>query len=377
MSDQLIEELDEQLEQAYEKSKEISKLEDENKELNAKVRNVKLKRQASDLQKAVETTERIKQENILDRKADIESMQQDVEDRKRAITFIDTDLSKQIILAPHSLSIFCAMTGHGKSTLVAAVATPLINEGKRVLILSNEEIDNDVRARVSCLRVGVSFGAYKSNRCTQDQVDMVKNDAKSIEHLLIVISNKNDDDTYRTTDINGIIETLKSVNGHIDLGILDYYQNANEEAGGMTEPWHNNNKLASNLNTLKNSLSFPLAVFAQCKSMDNKEKKDEDFEASHPVYRWIGGTKILIYATDIIELARDFNNSRSRLYIHKRRFQDGEFKPVHTLGFDKKMQRFVKYTPEFDANIGMEKVLEKQAERDKDRLKKLGLGASE
>ena len=73
-----------------------------------------------------------------------------------------------------------------------------------------------------------------------------------------------------------------------------------------------------------------------------------------------------MYATDIIELVRDFDNSCSFLWAHKVRFSHGELERLHMLPFDKKMQRFVNWSPEFDANVTASKVKRKTKEDVKD-----------
>jgi hypothetical protein len=73
-----------------------------------------------------------------------------------------------------------------------------------------------------------------------------------------------------------------------------------------------------------------------------------------------------MYATDILELVKDFNNSCSFLFAHKVRFGHGDLSRLHMLPFDKKMQRFTKWSPEFDASVTASKVKRSTQERGKE-----------
>jgi hypothetical protein len=84
------------------------------------------------------------------------------------------------------------------------------------------------------------------------------------------------------------------------------------------------------------------------------------------MYRWKGGQNLLVYATDIIELVRDFDNSCSFLFAHKVRFSHGDLERLHMLPFDRKMQRFVEWSAEFDASVTVSKVTRESREKEKD-----------
>jgi hypothetical protein len=136
---------------------------------------------------------------------------------------------------------------------------------------------------------------------------------------------------------------------------------------GSQDPWFVNNALAGELNVFKDSAPFPIILMAQCDSLRNEKNKqeldDSDFESQHPMYRWKGGKSIIIYATDIIELKKDFENSRSYLYAHKVRFGHGDLLRGHVLYFDKKMQRFSEWTPQIDAQVTVSKVIRQTKEQ--------------
>ena len=164
--------------------------------------------------------------------------------------------------------------------------------------------------------------------------------------------------------------TLEKAKGVFDAVIIDYYTNVNISEMGAQDPWTVNNALASELNVFKDSSPFPIIAMAQCDSLRNEKNKQElddaDFEAQHPMYRWKGGKSIIIYATDIIELKKDFENSRSYLYAHKVRFGHGDLLRGHVLYFDKKMQRFSEWTPQIDAQVTASKAVRQTKDQSRD-----------
>lgn len=362
------EQFDDELTKKYEKNAKIEKIQLENKEMNALIMNKKMRLQIQEIDRANRIQEDLENEDISERKFDPNKMRKDFEDRKKAVVFLNKRISKDIIAAPGSLILIPSMTNNGKSTLTAHVAESLIKEDKRVLILSNEEKEQDVRARISCLRTGISFGDYKTNKCSLDDFETVLKDAEDIsKEKLVVISTDNERDAYKVTTVKGVMTTLEKAKDSFDAVIIDYYTNINISETGVQEPWHVNNRLATELNIFKDSAPFPIIVFAQCESFQGEKKIEhkaqKDYESHHPRYRWIGGKSILLYATDIIELERDFNNSCSILYAHKVRFSHGDLLPMKILPFDRKMQRFIDQpTAEWDAQVVKEKALNKTKE---------------
>lgn len=350
--------------ESYEKNVEIDRIQQENREMGARITNEERKGKLEQLEKSKRLKQELENEDLNNRKFDRKKMKKDIEDRKKAVTFINERVSEDIIAAPGSLMVIASMTGNGKSTLTAHMAMKLLEENKRVLILSNEEKEQDVRARVSCLRVNVSFGDYKNNKCTEEEYEKVLDDAEIVSKKMVVISTDNEIDAFKVTRVEGVMATLEKAKGSFDVVIIDYYTNVNMTEYGTQEPWHVNNRFASELNVFKDSAPFPIIMFAQCEILrtDKKieHKAQKDYSSNHPKYRWIGGKGITLYATDILELERDFDRSCSILFAHKVRFGHGNLEPMKILPFDKQQQRFLdEATPEWDAKVTAQKVIRK------------------
>jgi hypothetical protein len=361
------EEFKEFLVESHEKSVEIEQIQQENREMGAKISNQQMKGKLKELEKSNRLKQELENEDLISRKFSRDKMKKDIEDRKNAVTFFNEEVSEDVIAAPGSLIVVASMTGNGKSTFTAHIAEQLVQEDKRVLILSNEEKEQDVRARVSCLRTGVSFGDYKNNKCTEEEYDTVLDDAEIVAERMVVISTDNEIDAYKVTRVDGVMKTLEKAKKDFDAVIIDYYTNVNMTEYGTQEPWHVNNKLASELNVFKDSAPFPIIVFAQCEMLKTDKKVEhkaqKDYANNHPKYRWIGGKSITLYATDILELEKDFDNSCSILFAHKTRFGHVSLEQMRVLPFDKKQQRFLgNMTPEWDAKVTAEKAKRKTQE---------------
>lgn len=377
------EEYDKIIRQEYEQNVETEKLIQENKRINAFIYNKKLKVQQKQYEKMSNIQDSLEKEDLTKRGFNRESMLKELEDRKNAVTFFNEVVSKDFVAAPGSLMVIPSMTNNGKSTMTAHLAEALVNENKRVLILSNEEKEEDVRARVSCLRTNVSFGDYKTSKCTYEEIEKVLLDGELLANNgnLVVISPKNEVDAYKVTTVDGVMATLEKAKGNFDAVILDYYTNVNMSEFGNVDPWHVNNRLASELNIFKDTAPFPIIAMAQCEGIRSEKKVEDkgalDFENNHVMYRWKGGKGIIIYATDIIELVKDFDNSCSYFWAHKVRFSHGDLQRKHHLPFDKKMQRFVEWSPEFDAKVTASKVTRESNEQSKEELTRIFNGRNE
>ena len=208
--DEAINEIDED----YQRAVRTQEIVNENNEINAEIRNAELKEKQKRITKMRELQENIDSEDLSNRKFNRDAMLKDLEDRKNAVVFINSKISEHFVAAPGSLIVIPSMTNNGKSTLTAAISEALVGTDKRVLVLSNEEKEEDVRARVSCLRTSVSFGDYKTNRCSQEQTVKVIDDAESLANSaqLVVISPQNEADAHKVTTVEGVLGTLENAN---------------------------------------------------------------------------------------------------------------------------------------------------------------------
>lgn len=255
---------------------------------------------------------------------------------KERITLINEPLSATIPFTRENLYLFCAYTGSGKSTVAANITYPLWKQGKKTLVLSNEESEQDVIFRIACLELGYNFNDYKKGTMPpQDQLKVMSLFPEITKFVKVL------DVTYRdgiTTKIEGIKKALEAVKKEDSYScvLIDYYQLIKYSMKDAKKTAYENlNDLRVWLGQYIKSSSMPVVLFAQLYSVSKKGgAKDIDTRIKDC-------TAIVEPATVIIEVVPNFENQTSEFIIHKDRFGRAGNKIV--CGFEK--GRYVKVDP--------------------------------
>lgn len=256
---------------------------------------------------------------------------------KERITLINEPLSATIPFTRENLYLFCAYTGSGKSTVAANITYPLWKQGKKVLVLSNEESEHDVIFRVACLELGLNFNDYKKGLMSnEDQLRALALFPDITKYVKVL------DVTYKdgiTTKVEGIKKALEAVKKQDSYScvLIDYYQLIKYS---LTDPkktaYENLNDLRIWLGQYIKGSTMPVVLFAQLYSV-SKKGGARDIDA-----RIKDCTAIVEPATVIIEVVPNFENQTSEFIIHKDRFGRAGNKIV--CAFEK--GRYVKITPD-------------------------------
>lgn len=272
-----------------------------------------------------------------------EAAKADVLDRDNSVEFLYPDLDDFIQLAPGSLALVCAATGTGKSTLTANIAYSLIRQGKRVLIIANEEKRTDVAARISCLQLDVNIHKYKAKNGLPDTVktlvlDNIKN--FNSDQLSIVALDFNNDSRVVTSPegmralLKGVIERRDTEEAY-DAIIIDYYQNINQSIDNPNlQPHEANEIFAKEIDHTKNEVGCPIIMMAQIR------RGDDDFKV-----RLEGRRLILNKCTDVFEMKIDKAYNRSLMICHKDRWLGNQGEERH-IGYE--YGKYVPYTKDFE-----------------------------
>lgn len=256
---------------------------------------------------------------------------------KERITLINEPLSATVPFTRENLYLFCAYTGSGKSTVAANITYPLFKQGKKVLVLSNEESEQDVIFRVACLELGLNFNDYKKgNMSSEDQLKVLSLFPTITESVKVL------DVTYKdgiTTKVEGIKKALEAVKKQDSYScvLIDYYQLIKYSLSDPKKTAYDNlNDLRVWLGQYIKSSSMPVVLFAQLYSVSKKGgAKDIDTRIKDC-------TSIVEPATVIIEVVPNFDTQTSDFIIHKDRF--GRAGSRITCGFEK--GRYTKITPD-------------------------------
>ena len=244
------------------------------------------------------------------------------------LTLINDALSATIPFTRENLYLFCAYTGSGKSTVAANITYPLWLQGKKTLVISNEESKQDILFRIACLHLGLSFNDYKKGMMPNE--DMLK-----VVGLFPEISNyvKVLDVTYQdgiTTKIEGIKKALEAVKKEDSYScvLIDYFQLVKYSIKDSKKTAYENlNDLRVWLGQYIKGSTMPVVLFAQLYSVSKKGgAKDIDTRIKDC-------SAIVEPATVIIEIVPNYDNQTSEFIIHKDRFGKQGNKVV--CGFDK------------------------------------------
>jgi replicative DNA helicase len=244
------------------------------------------------------------------------------------ITLINDALSATIPFTRENLYLFCAYTGSGKSTVAANITYPLWQQGKKTLVISNEESKQDILFRVACLHLGLNFNDYKKG--LMPNYDMMK-----VVSLFPLISEyvKVLDVTYQdgiTTKVEGIKKALEAVKKEDSYScvLIDYFQLIKYSIKDSKKTAYENlNDLRVWLGQYIKGSSMPVVLFAQLYSVSKKGgAKDIDTRIKDC-------SAIVEPATVIIEIVPNYDNQTTDFIVMKDRF--GRAGSKITCGFEK------------------------------------------
>lgn len=254
-------------------------------------------------------------------------------------TFVNEALTEVIPFTRENLYLLCAYTGSGKSTLAANIAYPLWQQGKKTLILSNEEAEEDILMRLGCLHLDLDFNDYKQNRmAVSDQAQCTALFEEIKTYVRVV------DATFKdglTTKLEGIQNALKTAsdNGDYAVAIIDYFQLIKYSAADRSKKTYEVlNDLRIWLGRFIKTSNIPVVLFAQLHSQTKRQGKELDNRIKEC-------PAVLEPATVVMEVIPNYDKKCSDFLIHKNRFGGELVGRKITLGY--RRGRFIPYTEDF------------------------------
>lgn len=249
------------------------------------------------------------------------------------ITLVNDPLTSAIPFTRENLYLFCAYTGSGKSTVAANISYPLWKEGKKILVISNEEAEQDVLYRIACLELGLSFNDYKKGNMPPEDQTKACLLFKEISKFVKVLDVNLQDGLM--TKIEGVKKVLEEVK---DKGysciMIDYYQLVQGSINDSSKTRYDVlNELRLYLGRYIKGADLPVVLFVQLYSQGKRPSKDIDMRIKEC-------SAIVEPATVIIEVVPNWELQTSDFVIHKDRF--GLAGNKITCGFNN--GRFVKIT---------------------------------
>lgn len=265
---------------------------------------------------------------------------------KQRITFINKELSKAIPFTRENLYLMCAYSGSGKSTAAANISFPLWKEGKKTLVISNEEPEQDILYRIACLELGYNFNDYKKGLMPiTTQKECIKLFPEIAKFVKVIDVNAKEG---ITTKLEGVKNILEAVN-HKDYScvMIDYYQLIRKSISNPSaSPYEVLNDLRIFFGQYIKRANVPIVIFAQLHSLGKRNNKDLDSRIKM-------GPEIYETSTVVIEMIPNFEDKSTEFVIIKDRFgyagnrltfafDKGRFVPVDQEVLEKRRQEEIK-----------------------------------
>jgi replicative DNA helicase len=261
-----------------------------------------------------------------------------IEAAKEGMNFINSEFKGVVPFFRKNLILIGASSGEGKSTAIANIAysllsqkNPTTGQGRKVLVITNEEKAEDFYNRVVCLFRGWHYVNHDqiTNEQQQEFNSLIPKLAKN--GRLTVVSDDYNGTSGLTTTLEGvqtIFDNLIRDNTQYDAILIDYYQNIKESKTMMNlKDWEIQSRLVTLLDQYKNIYPAPIVLMAQLEKPDKDKKKPFSL-------RLFGRKSIFEKATVAIEMTRDNENLRTEWTIHKSRFTAALGQSIFT-GYDR------------------------------------------
>lgn len=259
---------------------------------------------------------------------------------KEKITFINPQLTDSVPFTRENLYLICGYSGNGKSTVAANISYPLWKEGKKTLVISNEEPKQDILYRIACLEFGYNFNDYKKGKMSDEQQKQCLKLFPEISQYVKII-----DVTYKdglTTKYEGIVNALEAVKeADYSAVMIDYYQLIQQSIKDQKrERYSVLNDLRIYMQRYIRKSNIPIVLFAQLHSLGKRNNVELDSRIKEC-------PNILEAATVVLEIIPNFEDRTTYFLIKKDRFGlQGE---KITCGFDH--GRYVEYTDDFKQKV--------------------------
>jgi|GEM_PF-3061914 len=262
---------------------------------------------------------------------------------KGAVTFLGMDVFKdKVALFPRNIILIGAETGTGKSTTCANFIRSYLKEGRRVLIVTNEENRTDILNRVIFLNKGWVYSNH--DEITEEQLVECKRLYPILMQRIEIIDDMFNGIGGTTTTLEGIVSIYKTLKEQAAAGekpydavLIDYIQNirTSVDAPSLAQ-WQVLQRLGSFIDNFKGEYNAPTILFSQLKAAT---------EANGSYKERIEGYKAISnHATTAMEVKMDRENLRTEWIFRKNRFKDAVGISVIT-GYDR--GRYVEYNQEF------------------------------
>lgn len=253
-----------------------------------------------------------------------------IESYRSRMPFISPRLTSLVPFSRPNLIFIGGATGKGKSSISANICHGLLANGKKILVITNEELRADVVGRIAAIDVRLDYANLED--FTPEQMRKLNEAQQRITPQLNIVDQHFDDDpeTVVTFEgvkrvLDGLIRKMKDTGETVSAVVIDYYQNiANSAENPNLEPWKVLQMLGKYLDFFRKSYPAPVVLFGQLKTQTGKEELQ--FE-----HRIKDGKSIFTVVTFAVEIVPNFAERTTDWICHKKRhLKPGESLTVTT-----------------------------------------------
>jgi hypothetical protein len=264
---------------------------------------------------------------------------------KEGTVFLNDSFLGMIPYFARNIILAAAETGSGKSTITSNLGRNAADQGKNVLILTNEENPGDLYNRISCL--GQGFAYTNIETFSTEKISKLVESMKVLANQITIIGDAHEGMTGCTTTIEGFEMIFKSLvrdmhKKKFDVIIIDYYQNVDRSVKNSNlADWQVQGRLGKLLDQFKNIYPAPIVLLAQ--------KKKSNGETNLDFKNAIEGRKsILNVVTCALDVKVNYERSSTSFTIEKSRFNGCIGKTIE-VGFDR--GKYIPYTKDFAIKV--------------------------
>ncbi|CAB4124531.1 DNA helicase, DnaB-like, C-terminal [uncultured Caudovirales phage] len=229
------------------------------------------------------------------------------------ITFINPAMTRCIPFTRENLYLICAYTGNGKSTIAANISHPLWKEGRRTLVIANEEPEQDILYRIACLELGINFNDYKKGTILPaDQLACMKLFPEISKYVKVLDVNYKEGLTTKLEGIKNALEAVKTKD--YAAVMIDYFQLVRYSVNDTSRSTYSVlDDFRIFLGQYIKGSNIPVVLFAQLHSIGKRNNPELDSRVKEC-------PGILETATVVLEVVPDFETKMTTFKIAKDRF---------------------------------------------------------
>lgn len=254
--------------------------------------------------------------------------------------FINDIMSECICVAANTIYLIGAVTGGGKSTAVANIIYPILQQNKKILVISNEERRNHVYVRVACRNLGLSFFKWTKNWLTVEQNEAISEEAERLEQFMTVIGTDYQKNPSFTCTPEGLEIVFNKYCDNHDVILFDYFQNISRSTNNPDpNVWMHQEKFCYFINEFKNRFEGPIFILSQLWPANKKNTID--------FLERIKGRKMIGDVSPVhVEIRTNKEDFTSMFVVHKDRLWNSDGLQI-MMGFDREASSYVPYTESF------------------------------